>query len=496
MDRGLAGWVAQHRTAALVPDTRADPRWLATPEGVLTRAALGVPICSGPTLVGVLTLVHGQPGHFDGEDLAFIQAAADQMALAVRNAQNFDERSRMAERQTILYEVLRAVGGHLLPDRVARAAVEAIAQRTGWPYVAIALPDPDGGSWTLHSASRDELRIEQLPLAAGVIGRAHRTGQTQLVDDVKSDPDYVPGLPGVQTELAIPIRSGAGGVLNLEHDVPAAFGPEDVRMAESLAGAVALALDNARLYRDIADKHARLQDLERTRDDLTHALVHDLRNPLTSVAVGLEALELMAGSGLSPVHRQMVSTARAGALRLNALVDSILDVSRLESGSLPLARVRLPLRPAVEDALRLQRPLAAERGLALTADVPDVAVWADDALLARILQNLLGNAVKFTPSGGSVHVGAEPEAGLPPMVRIWVQDTGPGLPATLGDRLFQKFATGGQKGQGSGLGLAFCRLAVLAHGGRIRAESPPGGGTCFSFTLPLPGESAPPSPER
>src|SRR5262249_32706867 len=127
LERGLAGWVARNREPALVADTRSDERWLPTqlPKTFEVRSALSFPISIGPTLMGVLTLVHPQPDYFSLEQLGFIRAAAAQIAVAVHNAQSFDAHSRLAERQTRLYEVLRAVGSELDPEAVARVAVQA-----------------------------------------------------------------------------------------------------------------------------------------------------------------------------------------------------------------------------------------------------------------------------------------------------------------------------------------------------------------------------------
>jgi signal transduction histidine kinase/PAS domain-containing protein len=496
MDKGLAGWVARHRQSALVFDTAEDGRWYNLPEDpIAVRSALCVPIFSGATLVGTLTLVHSRVGYFAAQHRDFIQAAADQMALAVRNAQIFDARSRMADRQTMLYEVLRTVSGQLDPEAAARVAVRAIAQRTRWPNVVIAVPDASGEQFTFEAAAASATMIKKLPIAGGVIGRAYRTGRSVLVEDVAKDPDYVAGLPTVRSELAVPLRFGDRtlGVLNLESEHLAAFGPEDALLAESLADALALALENARLYHVLAEEHDRLLSLERMKDDLTHAMVHDLKNPLTSVSGVLEVLDGSASAPFTPAQREMLKLARSGARRMRDLVEAILDLNRLESGSMPLERDRLPLQTLVGEILDLEAPLAREKQLKLENHVPagHPPVWADPTLVGRVLQNLVGNAVKFTPPAGVVRV--EAGLGTQGMIEVVVSDTGPGISTELVPRLFQKFVTGPHKEHGTGLGLAFCRLAVEAHGGRIWVDSELGKGARFRFTLPLAPEAARPA---
>ncbi len=491
MERGLAGWVARHRAATLVPDVIEDPRWLpfeAEDDGGdrgLTRSAMCVSISSGDSLVGVLMLGHSQTGHFTASHLELIRAAADQIALALRNAQIFETRSQMAERQSLLYQVLEAVSGHLDRQEVAQAAVDAIAQRISWPVVGIAVPGGDGKRWELHASPASVAR--NVDLEAGVVGRAYRTGRAQLVADVRHDPDYVAVLERVQSELAVPIQHAGRvlGVLNLESDEEGAFGEEDLRLAQSLADAVALALEGARLHQELAEKHHNLEELERLRDDLTHTMVHDLRSPLTAIRGAVEVLAMAEAEVLTPSHRQILSIATRSADQMAELIDSILEVSQLEDGSLPVERGRVSLRPLLEEVIQQQARRAEERRLLIVNEVAtDLAdAWADAGLLRRVVENLLSNAVRHTPGGGRIRIGAGPEPSDPRFLRVHVADTGPGIGEELKARVFHKFVTGGPT-PGTGLGLAFCRLATEAQGGRIWVESRPGGGAKFFFTVP------------
>jgi signal transduction histidine kinase len=232
------------------------------------------------------------------------------------------------------------------------------------------------------------------------------------------------------------------------------------------------------VLRDVTEERA----IELMRSDLTHTMVHDLRNPLTAI---LGTLDLLDGSGLTSEQESMIRVAKGGAQMMVNLVNAILDVTQLENGSMPLARERVHLNPLVAETLDLQRPLARDRSLTLCSDLAEThpAVWADPRLVSRILHNLVGNSIKFAAEGGAIRVSVLSES--PSMMRVVVSDDGPGIGAELKERLFQKFATGDVMGRGTGLGLAFCRLAVEAHGGRIWVESQPGRGSTFAFTLPL-----------
>ncbi len=226
--------------------------------------------------------------------------------------------------------------------------------------------------------------------------------------------------------------------------------------------------------------------LERLRQDMTHTMVHDLRNPLANIIASLQLLTDRATGEISPTQEELLKIALSAAGRMLMLVNAILDVSRLESGQMPLSLQAFDLAGLVAEALQWQKPAADEKELSLENHVPSTLppVWADVELIKRVLQNLIGNAIKFTPPHGVVRIAAEHVASGPhSKILVHVSDTGPGIPPEIRPRLFGKFVTGRQAGHGSGLGLAFCQLALEAHGEHIWVESTPGQGSTFVFTL-------------
>jgi len=233
------------------------------------------------------------------------------------------------------------------------------------------------------------------------------------------------------------------------------------------------------LLRDITERKL----VDELRDDLTHALVHDLRNPLAGIN---GALEVLTDEAVSSVQREMLQIARANTQRMLGLVDSILDVSRLESGQMPLERRPIYLAALAAEALGLQQPLAAEKHLHLESHVPlDLpAILVDPRLIVRVLHNLIDNAIKFTPKGGTIRISAQHDAARERLT-VSVADSGPGIAPSLQARLFQKFVAGRATGHGSGMGLAFCRLVVESHGGRIWVADSSPAGTTVTFTLPV-----------
>jgi signal transduction histidine kinase len=228
--------------------------------------------------------------------------------------------------------------------------------------------------------------------------------------------------------------------------------------------------------------------LEGMREDLVHAMVHDLRNPLTAIYGALSFLEDTVTDVFSDTERQLWEIARDNTDGMLQLVRSILDISRLESHQMPLDHELISLPGFIAAVLDSLLPLAASKGIRLKSDVPSTLppAWADAGLIERVLQNLIGNALKFTPAGGAVRVTANLDAAERRRLYISVCDDGPGIPPAIQELLFQKFVTGKHESRGSGLGLAFCRMVIEAHGERIWLEDTSENGTTFTFTLPLP----------
>ncbi len=221
------------------------------------------------------------------------------------------------------------------------------------------------------------------------------------------------------------------------------------------------------------------QELARLRDEMTHMLVHDLRSPLSVINGSLEMLDEMARDGDLSSAGRLLALARQGSGRMLEMVESLLSVNRLESGQMPLNPEPVSIAHLLEEATFRLMPLAAQAQITMAVDCdPAVpSVQADRALFGRVLNNLLDNAVKFTPDGGQVRLWARPDPlQAPTSVLIGVNDTGPGIPAEAQQRIFEKFqqvkSTIGRR-KGTGLGLALCKLAVEAHGGQIWVESTP-----------------------
>jgi signal transduction histidine kinase len=227
--------------------------------------------------------------------------------------------------------------------------------------------------------------------------------------------------------------------------------------------------------------HLQLRRLEKLRDELTHMVVHDLRNPLTVIFGFLDLLEQEAEK-LSNTTQTFIPLARLCAEELLNMIGSILDVSKLGAGEMKLKREPCDIATLVQGAMATSHPFGKRT---LTFDSADISatVTADGGLIRRVLQNLLNNALKFSPAGGDVRIVVVPST---TEIRVAVSDDGPGIEPEYHKRIFERFGQveDGANALGTGLGLTFCKLAVEAHGGRIGVESEVGKGSTFWLALP------------
>jgi len=288
-------------------------------------------------------------------------------------------------------------------------------------------------------------------------------------------------VAGIRSLVLLPLigRGRLLGVLTLGMTRPdRSFATRDLPLLEDVAQRTALGVDNARL-----DQRAR--QASRARDDTLAAISHDLRNGLNTVltAVGL-LLRSLPPDNERRRDRRHVEAIRRSAQRMNRLINDMLDVASIESGRLVVEPQREPVRPIIHDALAACREQAREKALQLDEDVADeIDVVCDRERVLQVLGNLIGNAIKFTPEGGSVQVKVEQ---LDDEVLFTVRDSGIGVSAKQLPHVFDRFWQATPKARlGSGMGLTIAKGVVEALGGRIWVESRPGEGTTFFFTLPL-----------
>jgi PAS domain S-box-containing protein len=336
-------------------------------------------------------------------------------------------------------------------------------------------------------------RIKDFPIDRSrpyLASAALDSGKTHLLEDVSDEhlrqiaqgPGHLELLRGLRPRsvLALPLLAPQAppGVLILVRSRPAS--PPDareVRLAQELARRCALGMQSAALYR-------REQQAVAAREMLMSVVAHDLRNPLQSILLQADLLEARGCEATSLAAR--VKTIRGSCARTLRLVDDLLDLTQLQSGGAQLNRQPVPLPELLEELRELEAELASAGQLdfqvRLAPELPPA--FADRTRVLQVLENLVSNALKFTPPGGTIRVSAEPGP-TPEQVLLAVSDTGEGIAPELLPRVFDTFWQADERdGGGLGLGLTICKRLVEAHGGKLWVRSTPGEGTTFYFTLP------------
>ena len=443
LEQGLAGWVVRNRQAALVPDTSQDLRWLrrSYDEDSETgpKSAICVPITVRDSLVGVLTLVHATPNFFTNDHLSLLQAIADQAGIAVHNAQLFESLQAAHRRYRDLFEdsidsiIITSLEGRILETN--RQAETFSGQNEEMLK--------NTSIWDLHQAGPEWL-LENL--------EAIQAGET-----VRCEAELYP-----LNRSAVPVEINVRKIR--------------IGREEHLQW----------IIRDITER----KQLDNLRNDLSAMIYHDLRSPLANIVSSLDMMRVLLPNDENPAVHQVLSIAIRSTERMQRLINSLLDISRLETGQAITNRNPVNVHTLAAEAVDAVQPITSTKRQEVTIEITEniPAIWVDEDMIRRVLINLLENSTKFTPISGKVTMGASAEDGW---VRLWVKDTGPGIPQEAQNLIFNKFSRGAIERlpgdripKGLGLGLAFCKLAVEAHGGQIGVESEPGLGSCFYFTVP------------
>jgi len=378
-------------------------------------------------------------------------------------AESARERERRVRR---LYDMSRDLGAALLPEQVADIGARFLAAEFKARSSLLVADAADrlvtlaGGTATLDAG-----------VAQWAFDRATPAGRGT---------DTLPASPCLALPLKAPMR--VRGVLAVEPADTHPLDPEQRRLLDTCAALLAISLERIH-YIEVAQDSTLQMESERLRNSLLSAISHDLRTPLAAL-IGLADTLQLARPPLPPGPRETAVAIGQSALRMNALVNNLLDMARLESGAVRLNLEWQPLEEVVGSALAGCAGTLA--GRAVTTNLPDdlPLLHLDAVLFERVFANLLENAAKYTPAGTPIEIAAHAEG---ERVLIEVSDHGPGLPPGREEALFEKFERGRKESAtpGVGLGLAICRAIVQAHGGSIRGETrEEGGGARFVISLP------------
>ena len=607
LEKGLSGWVVHERRVAVVENTSEDGRWMPRQyeedEKQLPKSAVSVPLLTHEKLVGVLTLVHPRTSFFTSDQVALVQAIADQAGIAVLNARLYAESQRNAQVMTSLAKSASGISISLNLEDVFKGILDQTVQAVNVQVVALTLVDIQSGKLELRAAKGwPKSKSNKMPqeIKRGISCWVVEHDEGVIIPEVRKDDRFYPITDQRKGKISkailcapIHYRGQVIGTLEAINPKDADFDQDSLLILSGIANLAGTAIRHAQLFEQLQAAHQSYQDLfedsidlilitnwdgeileanrkavlssdyskkdlrsmqidqihqidmnlvgqdffqlrtgktmtyesrlstasghevpikvyvreiqldnishlqwilrditeqkklDTLRGDLISMIYHDLRSPLANVVSSLDLLDTMLPSD-DPALKSLLDISMRSTERIQRMTESLLDLSILEAGQPIGTRKLTSVLALVYEAVEAMESTVHNKSQIISYKVPDRLpnVLADQDMIRRVVTNLLENASKYSPQGSKIEIGVRKEGD---QILVWVKDNGPGIPASEHERIFNKFTRLKTENapKGLGLGLAYCQLALQAHGGKIWVESEVGVGSRFIFSLPV-----------
>ena len=506
-DESHFGWIREHGTLH-IPDVRAQNDF-PTLGSFHSRTFLIVPLRQQRELIGTLNARRTEVRPFTQAQIKLLETFADQAVIAIENVRLFKELDQRTNELTrsvgelkALGEVGQTVSSTLDLETVLTRIVSHAVQLSGTDGGAIYEYDEQSEEFLLRATDHMEeelvnaLRANPPRLGDGVVGRAAASREPVQVPNILEERTYAPRVRqmlerfGFRASLAVPLlrEDRIIGGLVVRRKAIGEFRPEVIELLKTFATQSVLAIQNARLFREIEDKSRQIEAANRHKSEFLANMSHELRTPLNAIIGFSEVLgERMFGE-LNEKQAEYTEDILSSGRHLLSLINEILDLSKVEAGRMELELAAFDLPLAIDNARTFVRERATKHGINLDVTVDERLgdFVGDERKTKQILLNLLSNAVKFTPEGGRIGINAKQADGS---VEISVSDTGIGISPEDQAKIFEEFRQVGgnyaHKREGTGLGLTLAKKFVELHGGKIWVESEVGKGSTFTFTLPI-----------
>jgi GAF domain-containing protein len=473
------------------------------------RTLLAVPLRQHTEMIGSLNARRVEVRPFTPAQAKLLETFADQAVIAIENVRLFQELdartkelARSVEELKALGEVGQAVSSTLDLETVLSTIVSRAVELSGTAAGIVYEYDEESEEFHLRATYRMEEELVEayrgapIRLGQGATGRAAATKEPVDIADLLNDREQgvtvirpILRRLGYQSLLAVPLllEKRLMGALTVYRRVSGDFAPEVVKLLQTFATQSVLAIQNARLFREIEEKGREIEAANRHKSEFLANVSHELRTPLNAIIGFSEVLQEKMFGELNDKQNEYVGDIFSSGRHLLSLINDILDLAKIEAGRMELEVAKFDLPSALENALILVRERVTRRGIKLEPMIDEKLgeFVGDERKIKQILLNLLSNAVKFTPEGGKIQVKAirGEEAAI-----ISVADTGIGIARNDQDAIFEAFRQVGsdytRKHEGTGLGLSLTKKFVEMHGGKIWVDSDVGKGATFTFTLP------------
>ena len=508
--QGAVGWVAKHGKPLILNDAPSDPLFSYFPKDAEHVSSLmSVPLIVEGRTIGVLSISSIEPKSFTEEDESLLTTLAGQVAIVIENARLYKQVRRRLAEQKVLYRLAQQLASTVDVPSALKFIVNHLSTSFRAKFGALSLLNEEGTMLQIgavYSASDEYIRLANedalmsldpaTPGGRNPAAFAIREKRTCAVSNIFKDRRFAAWRENARTEgytsvVCVPLipKDTPIGVLSLYFRDARRLQPAEYELLQTAGRTAAIALQRAmldeRLLKEEVTRRA-LEEVSHLKTEFVSLVSHELRTPLTAIQ-GYVKLILAGHTGeLNPVQSKFLNTVGRNTDRLVALVNDLLDISRIEAGKMDLVLESLDLANVVERELESLKAQAEERGIAIVVDIEEGTprVRADPHRLGQIIDNLVSNAIKYSPGRSTVKITANP---IGNNVLVKVIDCGIGIAPEERSKVFQRFYRS-QSGEvrstwGTGLGLAITRHLVEMHGGKIWVESEKGQGSTFSFSI-------------
>lgn len=502
---GLTATVVRQRKPIVINDA-ANHAFFQSPESKAWGicAIAGFPLMHRDEVLGAFTATYLQPHTFGEDELLLLNLLAEQAAVAIKNAALFDESQRRLRDMSALVDMAKQVTGNLKLQSVLQTTVQILRKLLNARASTITMLSEDGAELVVKAADgvNPEFLNARMKVDDSLSGQVVKTARLVYMRDAHKEPDFFFFDEVVRSLLVVPliIRDKPIGTLTVDSDQPNIFGESDVQLMTIAAAQVSVAITNAHLFEELEARAAELKvaydelkESDRLKDELVQNVSHELRTPLTFVK-GYVDLLLDGEMGLvEPAQMDALQIIAEKTNDITRIIEDIITLQRIDAGNLRL--VRVSMSELLQTAVSAHKLVADQKGLQLFCRIEQNAagmVNVDKGRITQVIDNLIGNAMKFSPDGGKITVDMIEQNDA---VLVVVSDQGIGIAPEQHQRIFERFyqidGSSRRRFGGTGIGLAIVKRIVDAHQGKIWVESELEKGSAFYFSLPKAKETVP-----